>query len=50
MIRDGLLAGPVPLSQTIFTAANLGLMLVVVLVLTGFAALLHPVARAHARR
>ena len=42
MIRDGLLAGPVPLSQTIFTAANLGLMLVVVLVLTGFVALLHP--------
>ena len=42
MIRDGLLAGPVPLSQTIFTAANLGLMLVVLLVLTGFAALLHP--------
>jgi short-chain fatty acids transporter len=42
MIRDGLLAGPVPLSQTIFTVANLGLMLVVVLVLTAFAALLHP--------
>jgi len=42
MIGDGLLAGPVPLSQTIFTAANLGLMLVVVLVLTGFVALLHP--------
>jgi short-chain fatty acids transporter len=42
MIRDGLLAGPVPLSQTIFTATNLGLMLAVVLVLTGFAALLHP--------
>ena len=46
MIRDGLLAGPVPLSQTIFTAANLGLMLVVVLALAGFAALLHP-AREH---
>jgi short-chain fatty acids transporter len=42
MIRDGLLAGPAPLSETIFTAANLGLMLLVVLVLTGFAALLHP--------
>jgi short-chain fatty acids transporter len=42
MIRDGLLAGPVPLSQTIFTAANLVLMLVVLVVLTAFAALLHP--------
>ena len=42
MIRDGLLAGPVPLSATVFTAANLGLMLAVVAVLTGFAALLHP--------
>ena len=42
MIRDGLLAGPVPLSETIFTATNLGLMLAVVVVLTGFAALLHP--------
>jgi short-chain fatty acids transporter len=42
MIRDGLLPGPVPLSQTIFTAGNLGLMLVVLVVLTGFAALLHP--------
>jgi short-chain fatty acids transporter len=42
MIRDGLLAAPVPLSETIFTAANLGLMLAVVAVLTGFAALLHP--------
>ncbi len=42
LIRDGLLAGPVPLSETIFTATNLGLMLAVVLVLTGFAALLHP--------
>jgi short-chain fatty acids transporter len=42
MIEDGLLAGPIPLTQTIFTAANLGLMLVVVLVLTGFVALLHP--------
>ena len=42
MVRDGLLASPVPLSQTVFTAANLGLMLVVALVLTGFAALLHP--------
>ena len=42
MIRDGLLAAPIPLSGTIFTVANLGLMAVVVVVLTGFAALLHP--------
>ena len=42
MIKDGLLAGPVPLSQTVFTIANLGLMLVVVAVLSVFAALLHP--------
>ena len=42
MIRDGLLSAPVPLSETIFTGANLGLMLVVVVALTAFAALLHP--------
>ncbi len=42
MIKDGLVAGLIPLAETIFTAANLGLMLVVVVVLTGFAALLHP--------
>jgi short-chain fatty acids transporter len=42
MIKDGLVAGPVPLAQTIFTPANLILMLVVVAALTGFAALLHP--------
>lgn len=42
MIRDGLLAAPVPLAQTIFTPANLLLMLVLVAALSGFAALLHP--------
>jgi short-chain fatty acids transporter len=42
MIRDGLLAAPVPLSQTIFTAGNLTLVAVVLVVLTAFAALLHP--------
>lgn len=42
MIRDGLLDAPVPLAATIFTAANLGLMLGVVVVLTALAALLHP--------
>jgi len=42
MIRDGLLAAPQPLALTIFTTANLGLMLAVLLALTAFAALLHP--------
>jgi short-chain fatty acids transporter len=42
MIRDGLLEAPVPLSQTILTAGNLGLVALVVAVLTAFAALLHP--------
>jgi short-chain fatty acids transporter len=42
MIRDGLIEAPVPLALTIFTAANLGLMLVVVVALTALAALLHP--------
>jgi short-chain fatty acids transporter len=42
MIRDGLLAAPVPLAQTVFTAANLALVLAVVAVMCGFAALLHP--------
>ncbi len=44
MVRDGLLAAPVPLSQTIFTASNLGLMVAVVVALTVLAALLHPPA------
>jgi short-chain fatty acids transporter len=42
MIQDGLLAGPIPLSATVFTAANLGLMATAVVVLTAFASLLHP--------
>lgn len=42
MIRDGLLTSPVPLSETILTAGNLGLVGVVVVVLTALAALLHP--------
>ncbi len=42
MIKDGLVQGPIPLAETIFTPANLGLMLAVVVVLTAFAALLHP--------
>jgi short-chain fatty acids transporter len=42
MMRDGIVPATVPLSHTVFTAANLGLMLAVVAALTGFAALLHP--------
>jgi len=42
MIRDGLIAAPVPLTETIFTAPNLGLMTVVALGLAALAALLHP--------
>jgi short-chain fatty acids transporter len=42
MLRDGLLQAPIPLSQTVFTPWNLGLVAVVVLALTAFVALLHP--------
>jgi short-chain fatty acids transporter len=42
MIKDGLVPGPVPLALTVFTPTNLGLMLAVAVVLTAFAALLHP--------
>jgi short-chain fatty acids transporter len=44
MIRDGLIATPIPLSDTVFTAANLGLTAFVTAGLTLFAALLHPPA------
>ena len=42
MIRDGLIAAPIPLAETIFTASNLGLLAVVALGLPAFAAFLHP--------
>jgi short-chain fatty acids transporter len=42
MIRDGLIAAPVPLADTVFTPLNLGLTLFVTAGLTAFAALLHP--------
>jgi short-chain fatty acids transporter len=42
MIKDGLIPGPIPLSETVFTPLNLGLTAVVILGLTLFAALLHP--------
>ena len=42
MIRDGLLAAPVPLAATIFTPQNLGLMAVVTVGLSLLAASLHP--------
>lgn len=44
MIRDGLIAAPIPLAQTIFTPANVGLMLVVAAVLCGFAYMMQPPA------
>jgi short-chain fatty acids transporter len=53
MIRDGLIAGPIPLSETIFTPLNLVLTVFVTVGLTVFAWLLHPpagqVVRADAR-
>jgi short-chain fatty acids transporter len=42
VIKDGLLPGPVPLAQTVFTPFNLALMLLVVVVIVALAALLHP--------
>jgi short-chain fatty acids transporter len=44
MIRDGLIAAPIPLSETVFTATNLVLTAIVTAGLTLFAALLHPPA------
>lgn len=44
MIRDGLIPGPIPLSQTVFTPLNLGLTAFVTIGLTVFALLLHPPA------
>jgi len=42
MIRDALIQSPIALAETVFTPANLALMVVVTALLTGFAALLHP--------
>ena len=42
MIRDGLIAGPIPLSETVFTTRNLALTAAVVVALTAFAVRLHP--------
>lgn len=42
MIKDGLIAAPIPLSQTVFTPLNLTVCLVVTLGLAAFVALLHP--------
>lgn len=42
MIKDGLIAAPIPLQQTIFTGANLAFVAAVVVALTALAALLHP--------
>jgi short-chain fatty acids transporter len=42
MIKDALIPGPIPLSETVFTPFNLGLTAVVIVGLTAFAALVHP--------
>jgi short-chain fatty acids transporter len=42
MIKDGLIAAPVPLSETIFTPLNLGLTAAMVVLFTAFGAVLHP--------
>jgi short-chain fatty acids transporter len=44
MIKDGLIAAPIPLSQTVFTPLNLAVCAVVTLGLAAFVALLHPQA------
>jgi short-chain fatty acids transporter len=42
MIKDGLIPGPIPLTETVFTPLNLGLTAVVIIGLTVFSALMHP--------
>jgi short-chain fatty acids transporter len=42
MIKDGLIPGPIPLSETVFTPLNLALTAAVIAGLTAFAALVHP--------
>lgn len=42
MIKDGLIPGPIPLTETVFTPLNLGLTAIVIAGLTAFSALLHP--------
>lgn len=44
LVRDGLIAAPIALTETIFTPLNLGLMAFVLLGFTGFVVLLHPPA------
>ena len=42
MIKDGLIPGPIPLRETVFTPLNLGLTAIVIAGLTAFSALMHP--------
>lgn len=42
MLKDGLIAAPISVAETLFTSVNLGLVLAVIVVLTAFAALLLP--------
>jgi short-chain fatty acids transporter len=44
MIKDGLIPGPIPLAQTVFTPFNLALTAFVTVGLTAFSVLLHPPA------
>jgi len=44
MIKEGLIAAPIPLAQTIFTPLNLGLTAIVISGLTALAVLMHPPA------
>ncbi|MCM2258224.1 MAG: TIGR00366 family protein [Vicinamibacteria bacterium] len=49
MVKGGLLAAPVPLAETVFTAANLGLVALLVVVVAALSPLLHPPAAAVVR-
>lgn len=42
MVKDGLIQAPIPVGETILTPANLGFMVVVLVVFTALAARLHP--------
>src|SRR5688500_12623680 len=44
MIKEGLIAAPIPLAQTIFTPLNLALTAIVIVGLTALAVLMHPPA------
>jgi short-chain fatty acids transporter len=49
MVKGGLLEAPVPLAETVFTAANLGLVAAIVVLFAALTPLLHPPAAATVR-